>query len=82
MHRPQICRPELPGKPLEVFLVRPRAAFAFVSARGSASPGAESAHEKDDQAYQQQQTKPAAADDGTAKVEPAAAEQEKQNYHE
>ncbi len=38
---------------------------------------AESAHEIDDQAYRQNQAKPAAADDGTAKVKPAAAEQEK-----
>ena len=43
---------------------------------------AESAHKKDDKAYQQKQAKPAAADDGTAKVKPAAAEQEKKNYHE
>jgi hypothetical protein len=44
--------------------------------------GAESAHEKDNKAYQQNQAKPAAADDGTAKVKPAAAEQEKQNNHD
>jgi hypothetical protein len=43
---------------------------------------AESAHEIDNKAYQQNQAKPAAADDGTAKVKPAAAEQEKQNNHE
>ena len=43
---------------------------------------AESAHEIDDQAYQQNQAKPAAADDRTAKVKPAAAEQEKQNHQE
>jgi len=36
--------------------------------------GAESAHEKDDQADQQNQAEPAAADDGTTKVKPAAAE--------
>ena len=41
--------------------------------------GSESAHEKDDKAYQQYQAKPAAADDGTAKVKPAAAEQEKKD---
>jgi hypothetical protein len=43
---------------------------------------AESAHEIDDQAYQQNQAKPAAANDGTAKVKPAAAKQEKKNNHE
>jgi hypothetical protein len=37
---------------------------------------AESAQEIDDQAYRQNQTKPSAADDGAAKVKPAAAEQE------
>jgi len=36
---------------------------------------AESAHEIDDKAYQQNQAKPAATDDGTAKVKPAAAKQ-------
>jgi hypothetical protein len=44
--------------------------------------GAESAREKDDKTYQQNQAKPAASDDRTAKVKPAAAEQEKQNNHE
>jgi hypothetical protein len=48
----------------------------------SAFRGAESAREKDDKTYQQNQAKPAAADDATAKVKPAAAEQEKQNNHE
>jgi hypothetical protein len=43
---------------------------------------AESAHEIDDKAYRQNQANPAAADDGTAKVKPAAAEQEKQNNQE
>jgi len=38
---------------------------------------AESAHEIGHQAYRQDQAKPAAADDGAAKVKPAAAEQEK-----
>jgi hypothetical protein len=52
-----------------------RAASLFV-------PRAESAQEIDNEAYQQNQAKPAAADDGTAKVKPAAAEQEKQNHHE
>jgi hypothetical protein len=46
---------------------------------------AESAHQKDDQAYQQNQANPAAADGGTAKVKTAAAEQkqqhEKQEYY-
>jgi hypothetical protein len=42
----------------------------------------EPAHEIDDEAYEQNQAKPAAANDGTAKVKPAAAEQEKQNNHE
>jgi hypothetical protein len=43
---------------------------------------AESAHGKDDKAYEQNQAKPAAANDGTAKVKPAAAEQEKKNNQE
>jgi hypothetical protein len=43
---------------------------------------AKSAHEIDDEADQQNQAKPAAADDGTAKVKSAAAEQEKQDNHE
>ena len=43
---------------------------------------AESAHEIDDKAYRQKQANPAAADDGTSKVKPAAAEQEKQNNQE
>ena len=43
---------------------------------------AETAHEIDDEANQQDQAKPAAADDGAAKVKPAAAKQEKQNNHE
>jgi len=42
----------------------------------------EPAHEVDNEAYQQNQAKPAAADDGTSKVKAAAAEQEKQNNHE
>ena len=43
---------------------------------------AESAHEINDQTDQQNQAKPAATDDGTAKVKPAAAKQEKQNNQE
>ena len=39
----------------------------------------ESAHAIDDQAYQQNQSKPATADDGTAKVKPATAEQKQKN---
>jgi hypothetical protein len=54
----------------------------FAARRLSAFRAAESSHYKDDQAYQQHQAKPAAADDGTAKVKPAAAEQEKKNNHE
>jgi hypothetical protein len=42
--------------------------------RLSTSRAAESAREKDDKANQQNQAKPAAADDGAAKVKPAAAE--------
>jgi len=42
--------------------------------------GAESTREKDDKAYQQNQAKPAAADDGTAKIKPTTTEQEKQNH--
>jgi len=58
------------------------AAIPFVPAGWSAFRGAESAHEKDDKAYQQNQAKPSAADHGTTKIKPAAAEQEKQNHHE
>jgi hypothetical protein len=36
---------------------------------------AESAHEKDDKAYQQNQANSTATDDGTTKVKPAATEQ-------
>ena len=43
---------------------------------------AESAHEIGNQAYRQDQANAAAADDGTAKVKPAAAEQEKKNNQE
>ena len=43
---------------------------------------AESAQEIDDKAYRQNQAKPAAADDGTSKIKPAAAEQEKQDNYE
>jgi hypothetical protein len=39
----------------------------------------ESARAIDDQAYQQNQPKPATADDGTAKVKPATAEQKQKN---
>jgi hypothetical protein len=46
----------------------------------SAFRTAESARDKDDEANQQNQAKPAAADDGTAKIKPAAAEQEEKNY--
>jgi hypothetical protein len=40
---------------------------------------AKSAREKDDKANQQNQTKPAAADDGAAKIKPAAAKQEQKD---
>jgi len=60
-------------RPLE----NPRAGICRLAFRA-----AKSASQKDNQAYQQNQAKPAAADDGTAKVKPAAAEQEKQNNHE
>lgn len=43
---------------------------------------AESAHEIDDEADQQNQAKTATADDGTAKVKSAAAEQEEQDNDE
>jgi hypothetical protein len=58
------------------------AAIPFVPVCWSAFRGAESAHEKDDKAYQQNQAKPSAADHGTTKIKPAASEQEKQNNHE
>jgi hypothetical protein len=43
---------------------------------------AKSAHAIDDQADQENQAKPAAANDGSTKVKSAAAEQEKQDNHE
>ena len=43
---------------------------------------AESPGEKDDKAYQQNQAKPATADDGAAKVKPATSKQEEKNNHE
>ena len=43
---------------------------------------AESAHEIDDKAYQQNQANPAATDGGTSKVKAATAEQEKQNKYQ
>jgi Sec-independent protein translocase protein TatA len=48
----------------------------------SAFRAAESAREKDDKANQQNQAKPAAADDGPAKIKPAAAKQEEKNNHD
>ena len=47
-----------------------------------ASRAAKSAHEINHEADQQNQAKPAAANDGTAKVKSASAEQEKQDHHE
>jgi hypothetical protein len=44
--------------------------------------GAEPTHDPDDKAYQQNQAKAAASDHGATKIKPAAAEQEKENYHE
>jgi len=49
----------------------------FWSRAGLWASRAESAQEKYDKAYCQNQAKSAAADDGTTKVKPAAAEQEK-----
>jgi len=43
---------------------------------------AESAQEIRDKAYRQNQANPAAADDGTSKVKPTAAEQEKTNKYD
>jgi hypothetical protein len=43
---------------------------------------AKSAREIDDETDQQNQAKPAAADDGTAKIKSSAAEQEQQDHHE
>jgi hypothetical protein len=50
-----------------------------VSASSRLGSRAESAHEKDDKADQQNQAKPSAPDGGPAKVKTAAAEQEKKN---
>ncbi len=49
----KFCAQNCPGKPLEVFSNLAEAAFPFVPAGWSAFRGAESAHEKDDKAYQQ-----------------------------
>jgi hypothetical protein len=43
--------------------------------------GTKSAHEIDDKANHQKQANPAAADDRTSKVKPAAAEQQKKNQY-
>lgn len=51
-------------------------------ARPSAFGSAESAHEIDDQANQQNQTQPAAADNGTAQVKSAATKQQQENNDE
>jgi hypothetical protein len=79
MRWPPICRPKLPRQTAGRFSKLPRAAFRFVPAGRSAFRGAESAHDPDDKANQQNQAKAAAADGGTAKIKPAAAEQEEQN---
>ena len=50
-----------------------------MSASSRLGSRAESAHEKDDKADQQNQAKPSAPDGGPAKVKTAAAEQEKKN---
>jgi hypothetical protein len=71
-----------PANRWKFFFNLPETAFPFVPAGWSAFRGAESAHEKDDKAYQQNQAKPAAADDGTTKVKPAAAEQKQKNNYE
>jgi hypothetical protein len=76
-------RQELPRQTAGSFFSNlPETAFPFDPAGWSAFRGAESAHEKDDKAYQQNQAKPAAADDGTTKVKPAAAEQKQKNNYE
>jgi hypothetical protein len=54
----------------------------FAARRLSAFRASESAREKDDKANQQNQAKPAAADDRTAKIKPAAADQEEKNYQD
>jgi hypothetical protein len=48
----------------------------------SAFPAAKSAREINDDDNQQNQSQPAAAENGATKVKPAAAEQEQQNDHE
>jgi hypothetical protein len=62
----------------ELFLRARRAATPKAEADGRCAIlwafRAEAAQEIDDQAYRQNQAKPAAADDGTANVKPAAAE--------
>jgi hypothetical protein len=57
-----------------------RAEFRLLPAILSAFRAAKSTRQINDKAYQQNQAKPAAADDWTAEVKPAAAEQEKQNH--
>jgi len=54
----------------------------FAARHLSAFRAAKSAGEKDDKTYQQNQANPATTDEGTAKIKPAAAEQEEQNNHE
>ena len=57
-------------------------ALPFVPANRSGFPDAESAHSPNDKAYQQNQAKSAAADDGAAKIKSATAKQEQQNHDE
>jgi DNA-binding transcriptional regulator of glucitol operon len=75
-------RQERPRQTAGSFFQPPWGGIPICPAGWSAFRGAESAHEIDDKAYQQNQADPAAANDGTTKVKPAAAEQEKQNHHE
>jgi hypothetical protein len=60
---------------------RARRATANQGRAGLCDSRTECAQEIGNQAYRQDQANPAAADDGTAKVKPAAAEQEKQNNY-
>jgi hypothetical protein len=53
----------------------------FFAHNRSAFGGAETAHEKDDQADEQDQAQPAAADEGSTQIKTAAPEQQEQKHH-
>jgi hypothetical protein len=71
---------------IDLFTFVPAVKFIPIAGRVPAIPAilsafrvSKSTRQINDKAYHQNQAKPAAADDGTAEVKPAATKQEKQN---